>query len=108
VNARRLRRLHADWPLGVVALLIQGLAMWWWLRGGGSRWLSARLGIDTAFVLLQVTGLAFFGLVYAWHYPYYRNMGFLGLKPPSGLTIGIIAVAAAIAADAALFGALHE
>lgn len=104
-NAYRLKRLRSDWPLGLIAIAATVGPMWWWLRGG-AQWVTAHTGGSISGVLLRALGLGFFALVYGWHRQYYRNMTFLGLAPPSGWVIGIVAVVSGVAVEIALAAVL--
>jgi hypothetical protein len=104
-NAYRLRRLKADWPIGVLALAVTIGPIWWWMRGG-AQWGAAYGGRDAAQVGFRVVGLGFFAVVYGWHRQYYRNMTLFGTKPPSGTLIGFVAVVAGLVIEAAIVAAL--
>jgi hypothetical protein len=99
VNAHRLNRLGMDWPLGLLAAVVTALQTWWWFRGGGGPWVIAHLGRSAQGLVFRGLGLGFFALVYAWHRQYYRNMALFGLTPPSGLMIGVAAVAGSLAVN---------
>lgn len=104
-NAYRLKRLRSDWPLGLIAIAATAAPMWWWFRGG-AQWVAVHAGGGASEILLRALGLGFFALVYGWHRQYYRNMTFLGLTPPSGWVIGIVAVAAGVAVEIGLAAVL--
>ena len=101
-NSQRLRRLHIDWPIALLAPAINVLIRlsvvdhFW-------DWLDRLLGKGSVRYVADLVGLAFFGLIYALHKPYYRSMSLLGLKAPNGLLPGIIAIAVGIATQYALF-----
>jgi hypothetical protein len=101
VNSQRLRRLHIDWPIALLALGINVLIRvsvvdhFW-------DWLDRLLGKGSVRYVADLVGLAFFGVIYALHKPYYRSMSLLGLKAPNGLLPGIIAIAVGIATQYAL------
>ena len=101
-NSHRLKRLGIDWPLGIVAGLATILPQWWLIRGG-SVWLASHLGNGMQSLLLRALGLGFFALAYGWHRQYYRNMALLGIKPHSGLPLGVAAVIGSIALNFALW-----
>ena len=105
-NAWRLKRLRADWPLGVLALAATAGPLWWWYRGG-AQWVTAYAGADAREVLFRVLGLGFFALAYGWHRQYYRNMALFGLSPPSGWILGVAAVAIGLAAEFGLAAVLR-
>ena len=101
VNSQRLRRLRIDWPIALLALAINVLVrlsvvdhFWDWLDG--------LLGKGSVRFVADLIGLAFFGVIYALHKPYYRSMSLLGLKAPNGLGLGIVAIALGIAVQMAL------
>jgi hypothetical protein len=104
-NAYRLKRLKVDWPIGVLALAVTIGPIGWWMRGG-AQWAAAYGGRDAAQVGFRVVGLGFFAVVYAWHRRYYRNMTLFGIKPPTGTLIGLVAVVAGLATEAAIVAAL--
>ena len=101
-NSQRLRRLHIDWPIALLALAINVLVRlsvvdhFW-------DWLDRLLGKGSDRYVTELIGLAFFGVIYALHKPYYRSMSLLGLKAPNGLGLGIVAIACGIAVQMALF-----
>jgi hypothetical protein len=97
VNAYRLKRLHLDWPLGLLAAALTVGPLWWLSRGSGRQWVIAHLGSGGQGWMLRVLGLGFFALVYARHRQYYRNMALLGLTPPPGRQIGVVAVIGSLA-----------
>jgi hypothetical protein len=96
VNSYRLRRLSRDWPVAALALAICALMQWsialhWW------GWLDQSLGEASGQYVFKLLGLAFSGVVYAIHRPYYRSMSLLGLKSPDGTLVGIAAIVCGIA-----------
>ena len=96
LNSQRLRRLKMDWPIAVLALGSSALLQWsvirhWW------RWLDGALGDSSSGYVYQLLSLAFSGVVYAIHRPYYRSMMLLGLKAPNGTVVGLAAIAFGIA-----------
>jgi len=92
LNAHRLKRLGSDWPLGLAALGVTFGLLWWQLRSGGEAWLIGHLGHGGPGLAIRIVGLAFYGIVYAVHRQYYRNMALLGLEAPSGWIPGIAAI----------------
>ena len=92
LNARRLQRLHKDWPLALLAVALLHALLWWELRQGGSEWLVSHLGSTGPNALYTVLGVLFFCGIYLLHYRSYRSMQLLGLKAPSGWVPGIVAV----------------
>jgi hypothetical protein len=102
VNSQRLRRLHVDWPIALLAPAINVLIRlsvvdhFW-------DWLDRLLGKGSVRYVAELVGLAFFGVIYALHKPYYRGMSLLGLQAPNGLLPGAIAIAIGIATQYALF-----
>ena len=101
-NSQRLRRLNVDWPIMLLAPAINVL-----IRLSDSDhywdWLDAALGKGSVRYLTDLAGLAFFGVIYALHKPYYRSMSLLGLKAPNGLGVGIFAIALGVGTQLALF-----
>jgi hypothetical protein len=89
INAHRLKRLQTDWPLGLLAVALTIVPIWWLYRGGGNQWFVAHVGPGAERFVLRVLGLGFFALAYARHRPYYRNMALMGLTPPPGRDIGV-------------------
>ena len=102
MNSYRLKRLGTDWPLGLAALALTLGILWWEVRGGGQEWLIAHLGRKGPSLVTSFAGLATFGVIYAVHRKYYRNMELIGLKAPSGWLPGIAAIVLGAAAWAAL------
>jgi hypothetical protein len=107
INSQRLRRLQVDWPIALLALGISVLVrlsvvdhFWDWLDG--------LLGKGSVRYVADLIGLAFFGVIYALHKPYYRSMSLLGLKAPNGVGIGIAAIALGIGVQVALFRLIHS
>lgn len=101
LNARRLGRLKADWPVALLALSISaGLS--WSLVAHKWQWLDASLGRGSGRYLQDLAGLAFYGVVYTLHRTYYRSMELLGLDPPDGLRVGIAAAALGYFAEVVL------
>jgi hypothetical protein len=101
-NSQRLRRLHIDWPIVLLAPAINILVRlsivdhFW-------DWLDRMLGKGSDRYVTDLIGLVFFGVIYTLHKPYYRSMSLLGLKAPNGLGVGISAIALGIATQVALF-----
>jgi hypothetical protein len=102
MNSHRLKRLGTDWPLSLLALALTVGILWWEVRGGGQSWLIAHLGRRGPSLVTSFAGLIAFGVIYAVHRKYYRNMELLGLKAPSGWIPGIAAIVLGSAAWAAL------
>lgn len=96
LNSQRLRRLKTDWPIAVLALVSSGLLQWSIARHGW-RWLNGLMGDSSSNYVYQLLSLAFSGVVYAIHRPYYRSMMLLGLKAPNGTVVGVAAIAFGIA-----------
>jgi hypothetical protein len=101
LNSQRLRRLGIDWPIALLALGTSVLVRWsvahhWW------QWLDGLLGKGSVRYVFEFAGLAFFGLTYTLHKPYYRSMSLLGLQVPNGLGVGIAAILLGVAVQAAL------
>ena len=92
VNAHRLDRLSRDAWLVVLGIAVQAAFLWWLLRLDGNQWLESTVGRNGPRVVGRVAGLAYFGLCYAIHRSYYRNMAFAGVTPPSGWRLGFIAI----------------
>jgi hypothetical protein len=101
LNAQRLRRLRLDWPIAVLALSVS-IGLSWSIAAHKWHWLDGSLGRGSGRYLEDLAGLAFYGLVYTLHRPYYRSMALLGLDPPDGLRAGIIAAAIGYLAEAVL------
>ena len=99
VNAHRLNRLRADWPIGLLGIALTFGLAWWQVRAGGDAWLNALMGPSATLYAVRIAGLALFGAVYAMHRTYYRGMSVLGIKPPNGLALGAVAVVAGIAVN---------
>jgi hypothetical protein len=102
LNSHRLRRLGSDWPIALLALAISALVrlsvvdhFWDWLDG--------LLGKGSVRYVAELIGLAFFGMIYALHRPFYRSMSLLGLKAPNGLGVGIAAIGLGVTVQFALF-----
>ena len=100
-NSQRLRRLHIDWPIvllasGINILVRLSVVDHFW------DWLDRLLGKGSVRYVTELIGLAFFGVIYTLHKPYYRSMSLLGLKAPNGLGIGISAIVLGIATQVAL------
>jgi hypothetical protein len=102
VNSWRLKRLGADWPMGLLAVLITATILYWEARMGGEGWLVERLGSGGPRMLLRVAAILYFVGIYALHYKSYRNMALLGIEPPSGWRLGIVGVVVGFAATAGL------
>jgi len=102
VNSWRLNRLAKDWPVALLAVLITATMVYWEVRMGGNRWLVEHLGTGGSRLLLRVIALAYFVGIYGLHYKSYRNMALLGIRPPSGWVLGIIAIGVGLAGTAGL------
>jgi hypothetical protein len=102
LNSYRLRRLSSDWPIALLALGLSVLVRlsvvdhFW-------DWLDSLLGQGSVRYVVKLIGLAFFGVVYALHKPYYRSMSLLALQAPNGLGIGLAAIGLGVAVQFALF-----
>lgn len=96
VNARRLDRLRKDWWILPLALLVTLAYVAWLVRGGGIDWLEQNLGGGKS-MPKTVLGIAMFALTHRVHRTYYRNMEVLGLDPPSGWKLGLLAILAGVA-----------
>jgi hypothetical protein len=99
VNSWRLNRLAQDWPMGLLAVLLTATLLYWETHIGGSAWLNAHFGRSGASMILRVLGIAYFVCIYGLHYKSYRNMSLLGIEPPSGWVLGIVAIAIGTAAN---------
>ena len=106
LNSHRLRRLGVDWPIALLAIgLSVGVRLsvvnhfWDWLDG--------LLGKGSVRYVAKLIGLAFFGMIYALHKPFYRSMSLFGLRAPNGLGIGIAAIGLGVAVQFALFHLIH-
>jgi hypothetical protein len=101
LNARRLGRLKLDWPVALLALGVS-VGLSWSLAAHKWQWLDGSLKPGSGRYLQDLAGLAFYGVIYALHRPYYRSMALLGLDPPNGLRVGIAAAALGYFVEAVL------
>lgn len=101
LNSHRLGRLSADWPVAPAALALSA-GLHWTLALHAWGWLDRLLGGDSSLYLLRLAGIAFFGLLFILHRPYYRSMSLLGLKASRGLGAGLAAIASGLVVEAAL------
>lgn len=101
LNSQRLRRLKTDWPIAVLALGSSAMFQWTVPR---HLWgpINAVLGAGSVRYGFELLSLAFAGVVYAMHRPYYRSMSLLGLAVPNGTGVGIAAILCGILAQAGL------
>lgn len=106
LNSQRLRRLKSDWPIALLALGSSALLQWAMSRPvwGG---VNAILGEGSGRYAYELLSLAFSGVVYGIHRPYYRSMALLGLPVPNGIGAGIAAIVCGILAQAGLFYLLN-
>jgi len=104
LNARRLRRLKTDWPIGLLAVAVS-VGLSWSLAAHQWQWLDGALGRGSGRYLQDLAGLGFYGVVYSLHRPYYRSMELLGLEAPNGLRVGIAAAALGYLAEVSLLAA---
>ena len=102
LNSQRLRRLKTDWPIAVLAVGSSAVLQWTMKR---HMWgpVNAVLGPGSARYGYELLSLAFSGVVYAIHRPYYRSMSLLGLPIPNGTGVGLAAVVCGILAQAGLY-----
>lgn len=107
LNSHRLGRLSADWPAAVLALALT-VGLHWSIALHAWDWLGGPLGKSSAEYLLRLAGIAFFGLLYLRHRPYYRSMSLLGLKARSGVGAGLAAVVTGLIVEAALTALMPE
>jgi uncharacterized membrane protein AbrB (regulator of aidB expression) len=101
VNSRRLNRLQRDWPFALVAIGVEIAFIQWQVNGGSPR-LDEALGSGAHRWMRRLLGLFFFGLAYALHRTFYRNMAIAGISPPAGWLLGSLAIAAGLSFNAAL------
>ena len=101
-NAWRLKRLAKDLPVAILAVLVTATMLWWEARLGGDRWLVEQFGRSGPRMLLRVVALVYFLGIYGLHYKSYRSMALMGVEPPSGWVIGVVAVVVGIGATLGL------
>jgi hypothetical protein len=101
LNARSLGRLKVDWPVALLALSVS-VGLSWSSAAHKWQWLDSSLGHGSGRYLQELAGLAFYGVIYTLHRPYYRSMQLLGLDPPNGLRVGIAAAALGYFAETVL------
>ena len=105
LNSQRLRRLKSDWPTAALApgrrALLQDDSSPEW------RGVNAALGEGSGRYAYELLSLAFSGVVYGIHRPYYRSMALLGLSVPNGTGVAIAAIVCGILAQAGLFYLLN-
>jgi len=106
LNSQRLRRLKSDWPIAVLALGSSALLQWTIGRPVWER-VNAALGEGSGRYAYELLSLAFSGVVYGIHRPYYRSMALLGLSVPNGTGVAIAAIVCGILAQAGLFYLLN-
>jgi hypothetical protein len=80
INSYRLRRLHRDWLIAPVAVLIAIGPLWWRYRLGGGAWLRAHDLPDLTRLMAQLLGIGLFAVTYLLHRRIYRGMNFTGRK----------------------------
>ncbi len=107
LNSHRLRRLKTDWPIAVLAVGSSALLQWTMTR---HLWgpVNAMLGAGSARYGYELLSLAFSGVVYALHRPYYRSMSLLGLSVPNGTAVGVAAIVCGILTQTGLFYLLQH
>jgi hypothetical protein len=106
-NSHRLRRLSLEAPI-LLLTLVTTLAVRWWIILKGRHWLDGLLGKGSLSYVIQLLGLAFFGVAYSLHRPYYRSMSLLGLQVPNGLGLGLAAIGLGIGTEVAVFALLFK